>query len=162
MRAHGVHGAVKLIPETDDINRFRSLDTAYLEEKDGSYRPVRVSDVKILSGAVSLRISGTDTVEQANQLRGLFLCVDRENAIKLKEGSYFISDLIGCTVVDETGRKYGEVTDIYEGVAQDVYIINHGSLSFPALKRLLISVDIKNQIIVVNGAVLGEVGLFED
>ena len=70
VRAHGVHGAVKLQPTTDRIERFRGLSHAYLEERNGAIRPVEVSGVRLLNDAVALEIAGVDTVEAAERLRG--------------------------------------------------------------------------------------------
>ena len=162
VRAHGVHGAVKLIPETDDNNRFKDLKEAFIEKKDGSYVPVLVTDTHLLNNAVTVKIDGVNSVDQAEELRGCFICVDRAHAVSLKEGTYFICDLIGCQVSDSKGRYYGEITDVYQGVAQDVYEINYGKLSVPALKKLIISVDIPNKKIIFDADVLTEVGLFED
>ena len=69
VRAHGVHGAVKLIPTTDVIERFRGLSEAYLEER-GEYRPVALSGVRLLNDAVVLQISGVETCDAAERLRG--------------------------------------------------------------------------------------------
>ena len=53
--------------------------------------------------------------------------------------------------------------DVYETNANDVYVVKGGkTLSAPALKRLLHTVDIENKRIVFDADVLEEVGLFED
>ena len=161
VRPHGVHGASKIMPETDDLNRFRSLDQAYIEYPD-RYEPVAVSDVRIQSGSVVARIGTCSSVEDAAALRGLFLCVDRAHAVALPEGSYFICDLIGCDVFDTDGRRYGKITDVYPTGANDVYEIENGKLSVPALKKLIAGVDLQKGEIVFHADVLREVGLFED
>ena len=95
--------------------------------------------------------------------RNLYICVDRANAIKLPEGRYFISDIIGCAVTDTEGKQYGKLTDVLETGANDVYVIKGDkTLMVPALKKLLSSVDIQAKAIVLDAAVLEEVGLFED
>ena len=161
VRAHGVRGAVKLIPTTDVIERFRGLSEAYLEERSG-YRPVALSDVRLLSNAVVLHISGVETCEQAELLKGRYLCVDRAHAIKLPPDTYFVTDLIGCETSDSDGNTFGKVTDVYETGANDVYEIEKGKLMVPALKRVLLLVDTENKRIVFHADVLKEVGLFAD
>lgn len=161
VRAHGVHGDVKVLPLTDDPARYRKLKTAYLE-RGGDYLPVALDDVRLQPDAVILHVSGYDTPEKAEQLKSAYLCVDRENAVALDEYTYFVADLIGCETFDTAGKAYGKITDVLETGANDVYEIEHGKLLVPALKRVLAQVDIANGRIVFNADVLEEVGCFAD
>lgn len=161
VRAHGVHGDVKVLPLTDDPARYRKLKTAYLE-RGGDYLPVALDDVRLQPDAVILHVSGYDTPEKAEQLKSAYLCVDRENAVALDEYTYFVADLIGCETFDTAGKAYGKITDVLETGANDVYEIEHGKLLVPALKRVLAQVDIASGRIVFNADVLEEVGCFAD
>lgn len=162
LRPHGIRGEVKVYPLTDDISRFKRLHEAYLE-RAGQYEPVVVDGSKNAAGAVVLHIVGYDDPDQAEKLRGLYLCVDREHAVKLPKGVYFVSDMIGCKVESSEGVILGVLTDVYETNANDVYVIEgERRLTVPALKKLLNVVDIEQKRIVLDAAVLSEVGLFED
>ena len=164
LRPHGVRGEVKLLPLTDDIRRFKSLKTAFIEKSEGVYLSVNVESAKASSpNAVIVKLSGVETMDDAEKLRDKYLCVDRAHAVKLPEGSYFVSDLIGCKVESTDGTQLGEMVDVYETNANDVYVIKGSKrLSVPALKRLLHTVDTDNTRIVLEADVLAEVGLFED
>ena len=166
LRPHGIRGEVKILPLTDDLRRFSYLKDAYIEEKDGIYREITVKHAKAASeNAVIIKLAGVDSPEDAEKLRNKFICVDRLHAVKLPEGSYFIKDLIGCRVESTDGSTLGEIIDVYETNANDVYVIRgqgKGRLSVPALGRLLNTVDTENKRVVFNADVLAEVGLFED
>ena len=161
VRPHGVKGDVKLNPSTDDLSRFTGLKDAYLE-RGTSFSPVALSHIRLLPAAVVLHIDGIDTPEQAEQLRGAFLCVDRAHTVALPEGTFFISDLIGCRVTDTEGKEYGTVTAVYRTKANDVYEIEDGKLMIPALRKLLYRVDPDENRMVLDADVLREVGLFAD
>ena len=89
--------------------------------------------------------------------------VDREHAVKLPEGRYFVADMIGCEVYDTNGAYCGRLTDVLETGANDVYVIKgEKRLMIPALKKLLKEVDVANKRIELYADVLAEVGLFED
>lgn len=162
LKPHGIRGEVKVFPLTDDVSRFKKLREAFVE-KNGRYEPVTVDGAKLLADAVVLHINGCDSPEQAEKLRGLYICVDREHAVKLPEGTYFVKDIIGCRAVSTDGTELGTVTDVFETNANDVYMIEGaGKLMVPALKKLLSTVDVGNKLIVLDASVLAEVGLFED
>lgn len=160
-RPHGVRGEVKINPTTDDAGRFRGMKEAYLE-LHGEYLPVQLCVSSVAEKAVIVKIEGYDTPEQAQLLRGKYLCVDRKHAVKLPEYTYFVADLIGCSVSDTDGREYGTLTDVLETGANDVYEIEKGKLMVPALKKVLDTVDTEQKRIVLDAEVLKEVGLFED
>lgn len=124
--------------------------------------PVRLSVHSAQAEAVILSIEGYSTPEQANELRNVYICVDREAAVKLPEYTFFVADLIGCRASDTDGNELGRVTDVLETGANDVYVIDNGRLMVPALRKVLSRVDVEKQELVFNAEVLKEVGLFED
>ena len=162
LRPHGIKGEVKVYPLTDDLSRFKRLRECYLE-RGGQYEPALVDSSKKAADAIVLHIEGYDTPEEAEKLRDLYICVDREHAVKLPKGVYFVSDMIGCEVTSTDGEELGVLTDVFETNANDVYVIEgRKHLMVPALKKLLTTVDIENKRIVLDAQVLSEVGLFED
>ena len=162
-RPHGVRGAVKLQPLTDDVRRFAGLREAYLEQGGGQRRPVLLRDISIQPDAVYLHIEGVETREQAEELRNAYLCVDKAHARKLPPDTYFVADLIGCLVTDTEGREYGKITDVLETGANDVYMVKgaHNAM-VPALKKVLHRVDVENKQVVLDAEVAKEVVLLED
>lgn len=161
-RPHGVRGMVKLMPLTEDIGRFNGLKEAYLE-RNGAFEPVEALDISAQPEAVLLRLSGCESREAAEALRGLYLCVDRAHAVKLPAGRYFVADMIGCAVEDTHGTPLGLLTEVLETGANDVYVIEgERRLMVPALKKLLALVDVERKRVVLDAAVLEEVGLFAD
>ena len=160
-RPHGLKGAVKLDPLTDDVARFKGMKEGYLE-LHGAYAPVRLSVLSCRPDAVVVLLEGYDSVEAAQTLRGGFLCVDRDHAAQLPEYTYFIADLIGLSVTDTEGTAYGRVTDVLATGANDVYVIENGKLMVPALKKVIEEVDVKGGRMVFKADVLREVGLFAD
>ncbi|MEG1754575.1 MAG: ribosome maturation factor RimM [Clostridia bacterium] len=162
VRAHGVHGDIKLLPLTDDPARFKMLTDAYIEQR-GTFLPAKVGNVRLQPpDACILHVEGCETVETAEQLKNAYLCVDRAHAVKLPADTYFVADLIGCQTFDTEGNAFGRISDVLETGANDVYEIEAGKLMVPALKRVLHEVDLEQLRIVFNAAVLREVGLFAD
>lgn len=162
VRPHGIKGAVKLETITTDNSRFASLTEAYIEEK-GTYRPVKVVPVSHTPDSAIVMIEGVTDRNSAEAMRGKFLCVDRAHAAKLPEGRFFTEDLIGCEVYDSNGKYLGKLTDVMLRPANDVYEIKDkaSTLIVPALKRLLKSVDVEAKKIILDTAVLSEVGFYE-
>jgi 16S rRNA processing protein RimM len=145
INAHGLHGELKVFPLTDDIRRFRKLEKVFI---DGTEK--KVVWCKLQADRVILKIEGIDSIEEAQKYFKKYLEVKREDAVELSEGSYFIADLIGCVVFDTDGRNLGAISDVIKTGSNDVYWIKEGKeLLIPALKDIVLEVDVENKKIVI-------------
>ena len=95
---------VKVKPFTDDINRFDKLETVYIKNKQGK-KEFKIEEVKYHKQMVMLKLEGINNPDEAENLRGSYLLIDRENEEPLEEGTYYIVDLIGLEVVTDEGEK---------------------------------------------------------
>ena len=117
---HGVRGEVKVFPTTDDVNRFKKLKNVILDDGKTTME-MEIVSVKFFKNLVILKFKGLDSMNDVEKYRRAKLLVTRENAVKLKKDEYFIADLIGLSVVSEEGEELGELTDVLQTGANDVY-----------------------------------------
>ncbi|GAA0722933.1 ribosome maturation factor RimM [Clostridium malenominatum] len=145
INTHGLKGEVKVYPLTDDLNRFKKLKKVYIEGKE-----TNIEGCKLQIDRVILKIEGVDSIEDAMKLKNKYLEVKREEAAKLPEDSYFIADLIGCTVYDEDNKNLGKIYDVIQTKNNDVYWIKEGTeLLIPALKTIVVSINIEEKVIII-------------
>ena len=69
------------------------------------------------------RLEGVDAREQALQLSGLSISVDRDRFEPAKPGEYYWADLIGLEVRTTSGVGLGAVTGLMETGANDVLVV---------------------------------------
>jgi 16S rRNA processing protein RimM len=145
INTHGIKGEVKVYPLTDDIRRFRKLKTVYI---DGIER--EISWCKLQVDKVILKIVGIESPEEAYKYRNKYIQVNRENAADLEEDRYFVADIIGCKVVDENGKEFGNVFDVIFTGSNEVYWVKgQEEILIPALKSVVAKMDIENKLIVI-------------
>lgn len=146
INSHGVKGELKIFPLTDDLKRFIGLKKVYI---DGTLR--NVIWAKPAADRVILKIEGIESLEQALLYKNKYIEVNREDAVKLKEGNYFIADIIGCIVYDTLNNELGKVTEVLQTGSNDVYIVKGGSkdLLVPALKTVVQSIDVLEEKIII-------------
>ncbi len=120
---HGVRGEVKVYPTTDDPQRFKKLKKVILD--DGKQRTdMEIASVKFFKNMVILKFKGLDNINDVEKYRQADLLVTRENAVKLEEGEYFIADLIGLHGISDEGEDLGELTDVLQTGANNVYVFS--------------------------------------
>jgi 16S rRNA processing protein RimM len=151
--AHGVRGEVKVFPITDDVRRFRSLKKCYLmDEKEKMIREMEISSSRIINDRVLLTFSSIIDRDEAAKLNGLFIAVNRLDARKLEPGRYFISDMIGCRIIDDSETEIGVIFDVVQTGANDVIAVKRSGkpdLYIPYLNNVVTDVDVFSKIVKV-------------
>lgn len=146
---HGIRGEVKVYPTTDDVNRFKKLKDIILDTGK-EHITLEIESVKFFKQFVILKFQGIDNINDIEQYKGKDLLVTRENAIELREGEYFIFDLIGSCVITDEGEELGELTEVLQTGANDVYVVTTNEkkeVLIPYTKECVLDVDIvKKQI----------------
>lgn len=118
----GIKGFLKVKPFTDEASRFEELKKVYIINKN-EMQEVEIEEVAYQKDMVLLKLKGIDNLTEAEKYKGLYLKIDRKNAKKLPEGTYFIADLLGLEVYTEEGELLGKVDDIFNAGANDVYVV---------------------------------------
>lgn len=143
---HGIHGEVKVFPTTDDPNRFKKLKKVLLDTGIQKLE-LEVAGVKFFKKFVILKFKEFDDINQVEKYQKCSLLVTRENAVRLKKNEYFIADLIGLKVYTEDGRFLGNLEDVMQTGANDVYqiVTEEGKeILIPAIRQCILDVDIES------------------
>jgi len=162
-KPQGLKGEIKVEPLTDDINRFYDLDWVYIRDSKMGVRQIPIRGIRVQKDHVYLSLEGVTNRDQAEQLRHQYLWIDREHAVKLPEGFYFICDIIGCQAYDLQGVLLGEVVDVLQPGSNDVYVIkgNGKEILVPALRSVVKKIDIQEKRILIDMSQLEEVEVRE-
>jgi 16S rRNA processing protein RimM len=140
------------LPLTDNHERYDSLQWVYIE-KDNKLEKYHVENIRHFNKFVLVKFKEVNDISHAESLRELYLKVDRENAVKLPEGRFFISDLIECRVFEEDGNILGKLTDVIQTGSNDVYVVmgeNKREILIPALKSVVKEINIEAGEIIVS------------
>ena len=153
-KTHGVRGEMKVVPETDDPQRFADLDTLYLGASEAEARPVVVEGVRFQypkgRTVVLLSLEGVDSLEAAEALRNEQLFADSDDLPALDEGQAYLHDLIGLDVVEvaedgtEADEPFGTVSDLYDG-SQLLFAIDRPGKSqvlLPDVEEFVVRLDL--------------------
>jgi len=145
VKPFGVHGEVKVFPLTDVIERFQSLEEVTIQTKKGEHLRYRLSEVRLRPPFIYVAFEGIDCREDVDAIRGGLIQVPVSERISLPEGEYFQSDLIGLEVYHDNGTYVGEITEIVETGANDLFVVQEGKreMLIPALRKIVKLIDLK-------------------
>ena len=131
---HGVRGEVKVLPWADspefllDFNRVLIGTVEY-----------KIEQCRVQKSCNLVKLSGVDTMEDAQLLRGKVLKVYRADA---PEGLIFAAELMGVEVYAEN-ELIGTVEDVLDYPGNKVYVIKgEHSYMIPAVRQFVLSTDL--------------------
>ena len=143
----GVRGQIKIEPRTDDPKRFKDLPEVYVELNDSTVRYIIESVIFIKDYFPILKFEGINSRQEAETLRGCYLKIPRKYAVRLPKDHFFICDIIGLSVFDESDNYIGTVKDVLQTGANDVYVVeaqDKREVLIPAIKQVVINIDLDN------------------
>ena len=141
----GVRGEVKLQPWCDGAEFLRPFKTLYIDGK-----PRRVVSSRVHKDMLIVQFEGSEDVNAAMELKNKIVTFARADA-KLPEGRFFIADILGAAVVDESGAEVGKLTEVLELPAGQVYVVQGESEhTIPNRPEFILGVDTQAGIVRVH------------
>ncbi len=101
VRPWGRRGEVAAEILTDFPQRLTAIRKAWLYDGRKPPQPVRVLSCRIHIGQAIFHFEGSESINDAELLRGLEVQVPLAERAPLRAGQYYISELVGCTVWEQ-------------------------------------------------------------
>jgi 16S rRNA processing protein RimM len=153
-RTKGVRGFVKVEILTHRLDRFDELSQVVLQKNGREDRLFQIQHWRPEQPGILMKFVGIDTPEEAREvLVEGYITVAPHEVAPLPEDSYYISDLIGCAVLDEAGRHLGKIIEVLQMPSTDVYVVRHKNreILVPAVGNFVLEVSIPRRELVVRG-----------
>lgn len=145
VKPHGVRGEVKVRVHTEEAERFGWLETVYVGER--ALQPMVVESARLHKGGVLLKLAGCDDRDAAERLRGAWLQIPETEALPLEDDEYYLYELQGLQVIDEAGERLGELVDVIETKANNVFVVHDDAgqeLLLPDIPQVIREIDFEN------------------
>jgi 16S rRNA processing protein RimM len=149
-RPHGVTGEIIMDLHTDFPDRIKKGRKVYVGEK---HEAAAFESVREHGQGLLVRLRGYDTPEAVGRFRNHWVYVKASEVPPLPEGQYYKYELVGLQVVEENGNPLGELTEILETGANDVYIVrseNGKEILLPAIPPVILNVDMTLRVMTVH------------
>jgi 16S rRNA processing protein RimM len=147
---HGRRGELSADLLTDFPERFVAGLQVVVGDA-GRQRNLRVEAARFHKGRVILKFEGVDSITAAETLRGALVQIPRSERVPLPEGRLYVSDLMGCSVVEQ-GAVIGTVVGWEEtGAVPLLRVKGSGDeLLIPFTPTICYAVDPANKQILVS------------
>ena len=141
VNTHGVRGEVKVLCWLDAPEMLCEFDRCRIAGRDYEMESVRVQKTCNL-----VKLSGIDTMEAAQKLRGKVLELYRED---IDDEVIFAAELVGVEVYAD-GQCIGTIREVLDYPGNSVYVVR-GEYEYmiPAVKQFILSTDMEKNVMEV-------------
>lgn len=155
MRPHGIRGEMRMSILTDYPDRlFNEVKTVYLghDANVPGAQAYTIVSARYHKDHLLLKFKDLNDRDDVELLRGLMVMVDMDNAVPLEDDEFYLYELIGMQVQTDDGLILGNITDVMETGANDVYIVHgdtYGEVLVPAHDETILDIDLDAEQITV-------------
>jgi len=141
-KPHGVHGEILMETLTKFPERLSKGKVIYIGD---DYKTFEIQTRRAVDKGLLLSFEGFEDCDQVAVLTNKIVFVRTDSLPPLPEGEYYHHQLIGLAVFDEAETKLGQIIEIIETGANDVYVVRSEDgreILLPVLPDVILMVDL--------------------
>lgn len=141
-KPHGVRGEVKILPLTDNPERYNLLKKVFICGKE-----IGIDSVKYSGKYVILKFTGYENIDDVKKIINNYVCISRRDAVVKNEGEFFYFELEGLKVQTETGEIIGVIEEILDMPANKVFSVKNAKgreILLPFVNSVVKKIDVEN------------------
>lgn len=140
-RPHGVKGEIVMDLHTDFPERMKKGRKLFVGD---DHKPMTLTNVRPHQAGLLVKFKDVDTPEDAGLYRNQWVYVQTKD-VPLPEGQHYKHELLGLKVIGEDGNPLGELVEILETGANDVYVVRDDSgkdILLPNIPSVILDLDL--------------------
>ena len=152
VNTHALQGEVRVISRSDfKKERFKRRSELFIDYR-GEYIKVVVKSHRTNKNFDLLKFVGMDSIHDVEKYKGSEILVDAANLRELDDEEFYYYEIIGCQVKTMEGVILGEISDILQTGANDVWVVKQKgkkNVLIPYIEDVVKVVDIRNKIVTI-------------
>ena len=148
-RPHGLKGEIIMDLHTDFPERMKKGRELFVGEK---HKPMTLVNVRPHQSGLLVKFKDIESPDDAGLYRNQWVYTKSKD-VPLPEGQHYKHELLGLKVVDKDDHPLGELVEILETGANDVYVVRDDSgkeLLLPNIPSVILDLDVGAQLMRVH------------
>ena len=153
IKSHGLKGELKVFLYNNESSIFTEGLKLWFRSNRNKYD---FYSLKSIRGSMNNKIIKLDKIFDIDNIQSLVkkeIFVSRSDFIPLgNKKDYYLNDLIGLSVLDESDNACGVIIDIVTTAANDIIVVKYNNKEFmvPVIDEFIKLFDFENKIIKIN------------
>ncbi len=151
IRPQGIAGLLRIVSYAQSRETFFQAGSVFIDKGHSEFEERKVIDIKSHGSSYVLRLSGLNSIEQAEIFRAARIFIRKDSLIKRDEDEFFYYELLGLNVYLSTGQYLGVVKEIFPTGSNDVYVVESQEKEYliPAIHQVIKEINIAQKRIVI-------------
>lgn len=145
VKGHWDKASLRVVPFSDVPNRF-AAGAKFCAEIGGKRTLLEIKSSRAKDGGW-ICDCGLLSTEVAQNLMGAQLFIHKSMRPEKQEGEFYLDELFGMRVVSESGQELGEIEEVLETPAHDIYVTPRAMI--PAVSDFIVSTDWEARVLTV-------------
>lgn len=147
-RGHGIKGDIvvgSLVKDTPALPAGTKISIGF---SANFARGFTVEKSNVTKAGMFLSLKELTGVHEAEALKEQGVFVEESTIREPETEEFFVDEIVGCAVINQqTGEKIGEVIDVWNMPANDVWVVHteKGEVPFPVIDDVIKKIDIKKR-----------------
>lgn len=126
LKPQGIKGEVKALPLTNVLAVFDNIEICRVGNRE-----MKIEHISLRQGFLYIKFEGVNTRNDAELYRNQDILVEKSFVEDLKdEDEFLIDDLIGMVIYDDHGDMVGQIVDIENYGACDIFVLEKEGREF--------------------------------
>ena len=151
LRPHGLTGLLRIVSYAQSQETFLQAGSVFLDQGQNRLSERNVVSIRRHRSCYLLKLSGLDSIEQAELLKGAEIFIRKDSLAKKEEDEFFWYELLGLEVYLVTGEYLGVIREILPTGSNDVYVVRDKGREFliPAIHQVVKEINLPQKRIVI-------------
>jgi 16S rRNA processing protein RimM len=150
VNTQGIKGEVRVVSHTDFPEVRFAKGSRLLLFHPMLTEPVTltISTSREQKNFFVLGFNGYSSINEVEKFKGGILKVAEDDLVDLEEDEFYIHQIVGCQVVTEEGEIVGEIKEVLQPGANDVWVVkrpNEKDLLLPYIDDVVKEIDIQER-----------------
>lgn len=147
---YGIHGWIRVNSYTDPPTNLFNYDLWQVAHQ-GQWQTITIQQVKQHGAQYIVKLPDCDNRELAQRYTNDLIAINRDQLPELEAETYYWTDLIGLQVINTTGYDLGQVKEVINTGANDIFIVeNDKRRLIPHTEDVVKSINLKDNILTVD------------
>ena len=145
LKPHGIKGELKILFYNEESKSLQKDQKVFLESPQKNIIEYKIERIFYSFRKNRIKFFDINTIDDADDLRGYIVNVDRNDLPKINDSEYYLSDLVGYSLIDK-------VTEVLALPANNVLNISKDDKEYliPLIDDVILEVDQNQEVIIID------------
>ena len=152
LKPHGIKGELKILFYNEESKSLQKNQKVFLESPQKNIIEYKVERIFYSFRKNRIKFFDINTIDEADDLRGCIVNVDRDDLPKINDSEYYLIDLVGYSLIDNSNTNYGKVIEVLTFPANNVLNVSKDDKEYliPLIDDVVLEIDQNQEVIIID------------